>query len=319
MILGTGSYIPQKQLSNQELEKLVDTNDAWITERTGISVRHIAAESETASDLGFFAAKKALENANITAEQIDAIIFATLTPDQPMPSSACFLQNKLGCRSIMAFDLSAACSGFLYALQTGDALLKTGQYKHVLVVGSETLSRVTDYSDRETCILFGDGAGAVVLGAETANVQTEPKPMSSRGCFLAFHLGADGSFKDLLFLLFKPYFIRMKGRETFKLAVRSMIEACEGALKKAELAIEQVDWFIPHQANIRIIKSVGCGLKISPEKVIVNIAGTGNTSSASIPIALDEAIREGRIQRGQIVLIAAFGGGLTYGASIFKY
>lgn len=322
-ISGTGSYLPEHVLTNLDLEKMVDTSDAWIRERTGIEKRHIAAPGEMTSDLALKASRKALEAAGLKPSDIDGIIFATVTPDQTMPSAACMLQTKLGCPANFAFDISAACSGFVYALSLGDSLIRTGQLKHVLVVGAESLSRIVNFKDRETCILFGDGAGVVVLSASEKE--------SSR--FLGFHMRSNGQLGDLLTLksgrptnpldfeaaaVEIPY-VKMKGREVFKSAVRSMTESCQTVLKANQMTHEDVDWFIPHQANIRIIQSVGESLQISPDKVIVNIQETGNTSSATIPVAFDQAIRDNRIKRGQIILFTAFGAGLTYGASLFRY
>jgi 3-oxoacyl-[acyl-carrier-protein] synthase-3 len=322
-IAGTGSYLPDRILSNFDLEKMVETSDAWIRERTGIEKRHIAAPGQTTTDLAANAAKQALMMAGLKAEDIDGIIFATVTPDQIMPSAACLLQMKLGCAANFAFDISAACSGFVFALQLADSLIRTGSLKNVLVIGAETLSRIIDFKDRETCILFGDGAGAVVLSATD----------KSESQFYGFHTRSNGSLGDLLSLksgrpdnplaleskMAELPFVHMKGREIFKNAVRAMAESAESVLKMSQLTHEDVNWFIPHQANVRIIQSVGTHLGIDPEKVIVNIAETGNTSSATIPIAFDQAVRDQRIKRGQTVLFAAFGAGLTYGATAFRF
>lgn len=323
-ISGTGSYLPEKLLTNADLEKMVDTNDAWIVERTGMRERHIAAADQVTSDLGLIAAQRALAAANLKPEDIDMIIFSTVTPDQTMPSTACMLQKKLGTRQILAFDLSAACSGFVYGISIANQFIQTGMYKHVLVVGGEILSRVVNYRDRETCILFGDGAGAAILS------RAEPTDSSA---ILSMHLHSDGSLGDLFVLpaggSAMPFtreiidndqqYVRMKGREIFKNAVRTMTQCCQEALEANKMSIDQVDWLIPHQANVRILDAVAHYFGIPNEKVIVNLHKTGNTSAATIPIALDEAIREGKIKRGHNVLLAAFGAGLTSGSVMLRY
>lgn len=325
-ITGTGSYLPERVLTNADLEKMVETSDAWIRERTGISRRHISRPDEKTTDLALQAARQALMKAGIKPQDLDAIIFATVTPDRVMPSAACTLQAKLGCGPIMAFDLAAACSGFLYALQMGDALVRSGQYKNVLIIGAESLSRIVNWKDRETCILFGDGAGAVILSASEAGGDKTSQ-------FLGFSLGANGSLGHLLSLdsgrpddqmkidadLIKLPFVQMRGREIFKSAVRAMADSCEAVLELNKMTTDHVDWVIPHQANIRIIQAVGDLLKVDPEKIIINIEETGNISSATIPVAFDQAVADGRIKRGQTVLFTAFGGGLTYGAAAFRF
>lgn len=332
-ILGTGAFLPEKLLTNRDLERLVDTSDNWIVERTGISSRHISGEKEWATDLAAIAARRALQSAGISPRDVDGIIFASVTPDQVMPSAACVLQAKLECRPVMAFDLSAACSGFLYSLSVADSLIRSGQLQKILVVGAETLSRIVDYKDRETCILFGDGAGAMVLG-RAESTHSDRAPNSTGGKFLSFHLAADGNHGDLLSLsnplvARSPFVespeappmprVRMKGREIFKLAVTALGERCREALAANELGIDQVDWFIPHQANSRIVEYVGEHLGIARERTIMNLASVGNTSSASIPIAFDEAVRDGRITRGQTILLAAFGAGLTSASTLLRY
>jgi 3-oxoacyl-[acyl-carrier-protein] synthase-3 len=323
-ILGTGSYLPEKVLTNLELEKMVDTSDAWITERTGIKERHVAAPDEVTSDLCHKAALKALEAAQIKPEDIDAIFLATVTPDMQMPSTACFLQAKLGCRNVMSFDLAAACSGFLYNLTIADQFIKTGLYKNILVVGAEVLTRMMNYKDRETCILFGDGAGAAIVGRST-------NPTKSQ--ILAHSIYADGNLADLLdfqaggskmpythhVLDTGAHFLRMKGRDIFKNAVRAMSGCAKESLEKAGLTVADVHWVIPHQANVRIIEAVADHLGVEKTKCIVNIGHMGNTSAATIPVALDEAVRDGRIQRGQLVLLTAFGSGLTYGSTLLRF
>lgn len=323
-ISGTGSYLPEKLLTNTDLEKMVDTNDAWIVERTGIRHRHIAAPHEATSDLALVAAQRALEAAGLTAQDLDLIILCTVSPDQVMPSAACMLQKKLGARQIMSFDLSAACSGFVYGLAVADQFVKTGMYKHVLVVGSEVLHRYVNYKDRETCILFGDGAGAAIA--------SRAEPGDENG-ILSSHLHADGNLGDLFVLpaggSAMPFtqdvldqelqYVKMKGREIFKNAVRAMTLCCQEALDANKLTVEQIDWLIPHQANIRILESVAHYFGIPNEKVVITVGETGNTSAATVPIALDIAVRDGRIKRGQNVLLTAFGAGLTSGSIMMRY
>ena len=323
-ILGTGAYLPEKILTNEDLEKMVETSNEWILERTGILERHIAGKGEVTTDLAAKATQSALTAAGLQASDIDVIIFATVTPDQVMPSAACVLQSKLGAKPGMAFDLAAACSGFLYGMQIADQFIKSALYKTVLVVGAETLSRIINYQDRTTCILFGDGAGACLIGRAEAGSNSE---------ILGTAMDADGSLGDLLILPgggsnipathesvdLGQHFVQMKGKEIFKNAVRAMASRCDEALKSSGVTKEQIDWFVPHQANTRIIDSVGQYLGIPSEKVITNLSRTGNTSSASIPLAFDEAVRDGRVKRGQTVLFGAFGGGLTSGAVVFKF
>jgi 3-oxoacyl-[acyl-carrier-protein] synthase III len=323
-ISGTGSYLPEKILSNADLEKMVETNNDWIVERTGIRNRHLAAPDQNTSDLALIAAQRALEAANLSAQDLDMIIFSTVTPDQIMPSAACMLQKKLGARQVMAFDLSAACSGFVYGLSVADQFIRTGLYKHVLVVGAEVLHRYVNYKDRETCILFGDGAGAAIAS------RAEDGEDSS---ILSVHLHSDGSLGDLFVLpaggSAMPFtqdvldqnlqYVRMKGREIFKNAVRAMSQCCQEALDANKMTIDQIDWLIPHQANLRILDAVAHYFGIPNEKVIVNLQETGNTSAATVPIAFDEAIRDGRIKRGQHVLLTVFGAGLTSGSIMLRY
>lgn len=323
-VSGIGSYLPEKLLTNKDLEKLVDTNDAWITERTGIERRHMAADDQVTSDLAYFAATNALKDAGLTATDIDLIIVATVSGDQVMPSTACVLQNKLGCRQIMAFDLSAACSGFVYGVSVADQFIRTGMYKHVLVVGAEVLHRFVNYEDRETCILFGDAAGAwIVSKAEASDTNT----------IYSSHLHADGSCGDLFVLPAggskiplsqsvldnKQQFVTMKGREIFRNAVRTLTQACHEALEHNNISPEQVDWLVPHQANVRILESVAEHFKFPKEKVIIHLNETGNTSAASIPVAFDLGVKAGQIKRGQTILLAAFGAGLTSGSILLKY
>lgn len=318
-IIGTGKYVPERILTNSDLEKIVETNDEWIVSRTGIKERHIAAPGQATSDLAYEAALKALESAGMKAEELDLIIVATVTPDSAFPSTACILQDKLGAKGAAAFDLSAACSGFVYSLATATGFIQNGMYNNALVIGADTLSSITDYTDRNTCVLFGDGAGAVIVG----------EVPEGRG-FQSFDLGAEGSGGSLLNLEAggsrlpashqtvddKKHFIYMNGREVFKFAVRVMGSATERVLTKAGLAKENIDLFVPHQANIRIIQSAMQRLELPPEKVVINVDKYANTSAASIPLALVEAAEEGRMKEGDAVLMVGFGGGLTWGASV---
>ncbi|MCP1305932.1 beta-ketoacyl-ACP synthase III [Paenibacillus tyrfis] len=321
-ILGTGKYVPEKVLTNFELEQMVDTNDEWIVTRTGIRERRIASTEQASSDLAYEASKIALQNAGIAPEEIDLIIVATVTPDMAFPSTACILQDKLGAKKAAAFDLSAACSGFIYSLANASNFIATGTYKYALVVGAECLSKITDYTDRNTCILFGDGAGAVVLGAVP----------EGRG-FKSFELGADGAGGTLLnvaaggsrcpaspqSLEGKQHFIYMAGSEVFKFAVRIMGSAAEEALRKAGIDKSEVDLLVPHQANIRIIQSALQKLNLSEDKCMINLHKYGNVSAGSIPIALAEAAESGRVKEGDCLVLVGFGGGLTWGASVLVW
>ncbi|MBO9668218.1 MAG: ketoacyl-ACP synthase III [Bdellovibrio sp.] len=323
-VAGIGSYLPEKVLSNQDLEKMVETSDQWIVERTGIERRHIAAEGEATSDLCFHAAQRALADAKLTAQDIDMIIVGTVTGDRQMPSTACYVQSKLGCRNIMAFDLNAACSGFLYSVSIADQFVRTGVYKNILVIGAEVLHRFVNYKDRETCILFGDGAGAWIL-SRAAEGDT--------AVIASTHMHADGDLAELLTLpgggSVMPqsqyvldnnlHYVSMKGREIFKNAVRTMALCCKEALEANDMPPEKVDWVIPHQANKRIIEAVADQFKFPMERVIVYLHETGNTSSASIPLAFDWAVQNGKIKRGQTILLTAFGAGLTSGSVLLRY
>jgi 3-oxoacyl-[acyl-carrier-protein] synthase-3 len=318
-ILGTGKYVPERILTNHDLEQMVDTNDEWIVTRTGMKERRIASSEEASSDLAYNAAQIALRNAGITAEELGLIIVATVTPDMYFPSTACILQGRLGAKNAAAFDLSAACSGFIYSLANASNFIAMGTYKYALVIGAECLSKITDYTDRNTCILFGDGAGAVVLGAVP----------EGRG-FRSFELGADGTGGELLkisaggsrcpataeSLANKSHYIYMAGAEVFKFAVRIMGNAAEEALRKAGLTKQDINLLVPHQANIRIIHSALNRLDLSEDKCMINLHKYGNVSAASIPIALAEAAEEGRMKPGDCVLLVGFGGGLTWGASV---
>ncbi len=323
-IRGTGSYLPEKLLKNTDIEKMVDTTADWIFERTGIQARHIAAPHEATSDIAATAAKKALEMANMEASEIDMIIMATISPDHLMPNTACLVQEKIGAKNCMGFDLSAACSGFVYGLSIADQFIRTGVHKNILVMGAEVLSRMINYEDRSTCILFGDGGGAAILSR--ADEGSESKIYSHHG-------HGEGKYGDLLMMPAggsripinqkaideKRQFVTMKGRDIFKQAVRTMSECCAEALNFNDLPATEIDWLIPHQANLRIINAVARHFEFPKEKVVVEIEDVGNTSAGTVPIALDRAVRDGRIQRGQNVLLAAFGGGLTSGSLLFKY
>jgi 3-oxoacyl-[acyl-carrier-protein] synthase-3 len=314
-ILGTGSYLPARILTNADLEKLVETNDQWIVERTGIRERHIAAEGEFTSDLATQAARAALDVAGLAPDDIDLLLVATTTPDLVFPSTACIVQSKLGMTNGKpAFDLQAVCSGFVYALSVADQFIKTGAAKHVLVIGAETLSRITDWNDRGNCILWGDGAGAVVLGA------------SSEPGIIATHIHADGRHKELLRTttgpstgLHEPALMRMEGNAVFKMAVNTLDRIVDETLEANGLQKSDIDWLVPHQANIRIISATAKKLGMSMDNVVTTVAGHGNTSAASVPLAFDVAVRDGRIQRGQTVLMEAFGGGFTWGSALLKY
>ncbi len=314
-IIGTGSYLPEYILTNAELEKRVDTSDEWIVTRTGIRERHIAAENETTSDLATAAALKAIEAAGIEPNQIDLILVATTTPDFIFPSVACLVQQKLGIiNGCPAFDLQAVCSGFIFALTTADQFMRSGACKHVLVIGAETLSRITDWNDRSNCILWGDGAGAVVLQASA-----EPGIIST-------HIHTDGRHEALLKVPAGPSagyenkaLIQMEGNAVFKMAVNTLDAIVDETLNANAMEKSQIDWLVPHQANIRIIQATAKKLGMSMDHVVVTVDTHGNTSAASIPLALDTAVRDGRIQRGETVLMEAFGGGFTWGSVLVKF
>ncbi|MFG6496833.1 ketoacyl-ACP synthase III [Fictibacillus sp. UD] len=304
-IIGMGSYIPEKILANSDLEKMVDTNDEWIRTRTGIVERRIAEESMTTSHMARFAAEDALKDAGISAEEIDLIVVATVTPDNPFPSVACQLQDYLGAKNAVGMDVSAACAGFIYGLVVAKQFIETGTYKNVLVVGAEKLSKITDWKDRNTAVLFGDGAGAAVLS----------KVSEGRG-ILSFELGSDGTGAKHLY---QNEFIHMNGREVFKFAVRQMGESSLNVVHKAGLTKEDVDFLIPHQANIRIMEASRERLELPKEKMVMTIDRFGNTSSASIPMALKEALKDGRIKEDHTIVLVGFGGGLTWGAVALRW
>ncbi len=321
-IVGMGAYVPERVLTNADLEKLVDTTDEWITTRTGIKERRLAAAGEFTSDIATRAAERALKNANVTPDQIDMIIVATITPDMLFPSTACLVQQKIGARRAAAFDIEAACSGFIYALEIGQQFIATRTYDTVLIIGAEKLSSIIDWTDRNTCVLFGDGAGAAVL-------QNRP---NSHG-LLTVCMGADGSKAELLSMPgggsrcpatpqsvdARLHYLRMDGKETFKSAVNAMFQAGQEALRRCDVDISRIKCVIPHQANRRIIDAVGERLGVTPEQVFVNLDKYGNTSAASVAIALDEAVTSGRIQRGDLVLLVVFGAGLTWGAAVIEW
>jgi 3-oxoacyl-[acyl-carrier-protein] synthase-3 len=318
-IAGTGSYLPEKVVTNDDLAKVVDTSDEWIHSRTGIRERRVVAEGQTTSDLGYQAALKALEAAGVSADEIDLIVVGTTTPDLIFPSTACLIQQKLGVKGCPAFDVNAACSGFVFALSVADQYVRSGAAKTALVIGAETLTRMVDWTDRTTCVLFGDGAGAVVLKAD------------SETGILGTHLHSDGSKKELLwnpvgvskgFDADAPNVgvrIVMAGNEVFKHAVKALDSVVDETLDAHGLDRHDVDWLIPHQANLRIIEATAKRLDMPMERVIVTVDRHGNTSAGSVPLALDEAVRSGRVQRGQLLLLEAFGGGFTWGSALLRY
>lgn len=321
-IISTGSYLPERVFTNFDLEKRVDTSDEWITERTGIKERRIADESQAASDLAYEASKVALERAGLKADGIDLIIVATVTGDMPFPSTACILQDKLGAINAVGFDINATCSGFLYGLYVADSFIRSSTHKKILVVGTEVLSKITDWDDRNTCVLFGDGAGAVIIEA------TE----EDRG-IVSININSDGKMWELLHvpgggsrnpasvdtIEKKLHYIKMKGNETFKVAVRTLEDIAVKTLAENKLDASQLSLLIPHQANLRIIQATADRLKLPMDKVLINLDRYGNTSAASIPIALDEAIRTEKIKDGDYILLEAFGGGFTWAAALIKW
>lgn len=317
-IAGTGRYLPERVLTNQDLEKMVDTTDEWIRSRTGIERRHIAADDQTTADLAELAARQALDAAGLEPEAIDFIVVGTTSPDTVFPNVACLVQERLGIHGCAAFSIEAACSGFIYALSVADRFVATGGAQHALVIGAETLSRIVDYEDRATAVIFGDGAGAVVL-----------EPADEQG-IISCHLRADGRYKDLLY---HPYgaskhrkpedtegpFIHMRGNEVFKVAVKSLESIVDETLAANDLEKGAIDWLIPHQANLRIIQLTAKRLDMPMEKVVLTLKDQGNTSAASVPMALDVAVRDGRVRRGDMVLLEAFGGGFTWGSALVRY
>ncbi|MEA1082139.1 beta-ketoacyl-ACP synthase III [Marinobacter qingdaonensis] len=317
-IAGTGSYLPENIVTNQDLEKMVDTTDQWIRERTGIERRHIAVEGQTTVDLAEPAARRAIEAAGLEPGDIDLIVFATSTPDKIFPSCACILQARLGIRGCPAFDIQAVCSGFVYALATADKFIKTGASKRALVIGAEVFSHIINWEDRGTCVLFGDGAGAVVLEA------------SEETGILSTHIHADGQYEELLHVpcgIADGYdqvkagraFVEMKGNEVFKVAVNTLGKIVDETLSANHMAKSDIDWLVPHQANLRIIAATAKKLNMSMDQVVVTVNEHGNTSAASIPLALDVAVRDGRIKRNEVLLLEAFGGGFTWGSALLRY
>lgn len=308
-IAGTGACLPQRVVTNEELEKTVDTTDQWIRERTGILQRHIAGDEETTASMGAQAAREALEAAGLTADDVDMIVLATTTPDRIFPSTACHIQRELGTRECPAFDVQAVCSGFIYGLDIARRFIATGGGSAVLVIGSEVLSRIVDWSDRSTCVLFGDGAGAVVLQA-----RDEPGILST-------HLHADGRYDHLLQVSpeVNGSFIEMKGNEVFRMAVNTLGRIVDETLEANQMDRHEVDWLVPHQANHRIIAATARKLDLPMERVVVTVDRHGNTSAASVPLALNQAVRDGRIQPGDVLMLEAFGGGFTWGSALIRY
>jgi len=313
-VAGTGSYLPQKVITNHDLEKMVDTTDEWIRTRTGIERRHIAADGETTVDLAEHAARRALEAAGVAPAEVDFIAFGTTTPDLVFPNCGTLLQKRLGCRGVPAFSLETACAGFMYALSIADKYVRCGEARRALVIGAETLSRITDWSDRGTAVLFADGAGAVLL-----------EPASAPGV-LSTHLHSDGEYHDLLYCgsgvsrgFGSKLAISMAGSEVFKIAVTKLGQVVDETLAANGLERTALDWLVPHQANIRIIQATARKLEIPMERVIVTVQEHGNTSAASVPLALDVAVRDGRIRRGELLLLEAFGGGFTWGSALIRY
>ena len=315
-IAGTGSYLPERVVTNQELEATVDTTDEWIRTRTGIEQRHIAADDEMTSDLAYHASLAAMDAAGVAPHEIDMIVVGTCTPDLVFPNVACLLQERLGIGGGPAFSVEAACSGFMYAFSVADQFIRTGTIQRALVVGAETMSRIVDWTDRETCVLFGDGAGAVVIEASE-----EPGTIYS-------NLGADGKYKNMLYAEMgiskkstvpDASFIRMNGNDVFKMAVRTLERMVDQVIEENDIKQGDIDWFVPHQANLRIINATAKRLKIPMERVVLTVAQHGNTSAASVPMALDTAVQDGRIKRGDLLLLEAFGGGFTWGASLIRY
>jgi len=323
-VAGVGSYLPEKVITNFDLEKMVDTSNDWIVQRTGIERRHVVDDNEGTSDLCVRAAQNALKDANMTIDQIDLIMVATVSPDYKMPASACLVQAKLGAKNVMAFDLNAACSGFIYGLFVADQFIKTGVYKNILIIGAENLTRLLNYKDRDTCILFGDGAGAFIL--------TQASP-TAENYLMTAHAHAEGQHAELLWtkgggtrypisqqvLDEGSQYMIMRGKEIFKNATRTMAQACNEALQAVNKKAEELDWIVPHQANLRITEAVANQFDFPMSKIVSTVYETGNTSAASIPIAFDMAYRDGRIKRGQLILLTAFGAGLTSGSAILRF
>lgn len=319
VVTGCGSYLPERRVTNDDLSKMVDTTDEWIVERTGIHARHIAADGELTSDLALKAAKNAIEDAGIDAQEIDMIVMGTTTPDNTFPATAVTVQKALGLHHGFAFDVQAVCSGFVYALTVADSLIRTGQSKTCLVIGAETFSRLLDWEDRTTCVLFGDGAGAVVLKASEGEGTN-----ADRGVLTA-HLHSDGNHKEKLYVDGGPSstgtvgHVRMEGREVFRHAVVNIAETIKEALAATDLTVDDIDWFVPHQANKRILDGTAKRIGLPVEKVVMTVGEHGNTSAASVPLALDTAVKDGRIKKGDLVLLEAMGGGFTWGSVLLRW
>lgn len=321
-ITGTGSYLPKKELTNFDLEKMVDTTDEWIRTRTGISKRRIADDKTATSDLATEAARIAINDAEILSEDIDLIIVATVTPDMGFPSTACIVQKNIGAKNAVAFDVEAACSGFLYALTIGEQFIKTGIYKNALIIGAETLSKIVNWKDRRTCVLFGDGAGAAVLQQVKEGFGILSNSLGSdgsKGNYLTQPAGGSRMPASIKTILDNLHYIHMDGREVFKFAVRIMAKSALEITKSTGYNMKDVAYMIPHQANIRIIEAVAKKINLTMDKVYVNLGNYGNMSVASIPVALDEAVKKGNIKSGDIIILVAFGGGLTWGSSVIKW
>jgi 3-oxoacyl-[acyl-carrier-protein] synthase-3 len=328
IILGCGSYLPERVVSNEELSKRVDTTDEWIVERTGIRQRHIAEDGQLTSDLAIAAAHRAIEHAGIDADEIDLVIVATTTPDQTFPSTATKVQANLGMSNGAAFDIQAVCSGFLFGISTADAFIRSGQAKTILLIGAETFSRILDWEDRTTCVLFGDGAGAVVLRASDNGAVSGDEAGAGHNQeqgILSTHLHSDGKLNDLLYVDGGPSstqtvgHVRMVGREVFRHAVTNLAAVVDEALDANGLEREDISWIVPHQANKRILDSTARKLGVSPDKVVTTVDRHANTSAASIPLALDVAVKDGRIKRGDLLLLEAMGGGLTWGSALVRW
>ena len=315
VVKGIGSYLPERILSNAELSETVETSDQWIRERTGIGQRHIVAEDQCTSDLGLAAAKAAIADAGMTADDIDLIVVSTTTPDYTFPATATIIQHKLGIKHGAAFDLQAVCSGFIYGVNVVDSLLRTGTAKNALLIGAETFSRILDWQDRTTCVLFGDGAGAIVMSAEEG----------SDSGVLSSYIRSNGEHRELLYVDGGPSktqtvgHVRMVGNQVFKYAVKDIAGAMKDCAEKAGIPISDIDWFVPHQANQRILNGVAKRLKLDPSQVISTVEFHANTSAASVPLAMDTAVKDGRIKRGDLVMLEAFGGGFTWGAALLRY
>ncbi len=318
MVLGYGAYLPERVVTNDELAQRVDTSDEWIRQRTGIRQRHVAAEGELTSDIAYHAAQAALEDAGFSAEKVDLVVLATATPDNTFPATAARVQARLGMKHGAAFDIQAVCSGFVYALAAADNMLRLGQADTALVIGAEVFSRILDWNDRSTCVLFGDGAGAILLRA------TESDGTNRDSGILSTHLYSDGTYYDMLYVDGGPGstgtsgHVRMQGREVFRHAVLRMAEVVETALAANDLGVEDLDWLVPHQANVRIIDSMARKLGLASDRVIVTVESQANTSAATIPLALAEAARDGRLKPGQLVALSAMGGGFTWGSALIR-